>query len=165
MYTHKYVCPWGAIQLRVRVIRWPAFWRSSMNEANTSPISPLPRHVSSRRLGKRASRSPPSSDHRQRKRSTTNPSLSRGVFTLLNDLRSSRHLDQSSSLSFSDDRPCTLCSRVTSSTSEDSWPNTLTKNLPQKIARRDAGSRYLGKSHASPTQPPRGDKPPCKLTS
>src|SRR5712672_2732425 len=88
---------------RTRVTGRSAFWRESMNEVNTSPSSPLPEYVSSCSSGNSSKGSSPSSNFRQRETSSTSPSSTRRVFTLLNDLSSLRHSIRSTSLCSSDD--------------------------------------------------------------
>ncbi len=83
---------------RISVTGRPAFWRESMNEVNASPELPLPGYVSSCSSGNSSKGSSPSSNRRQRETSPTSPSLTRRVFTLLNDLRRLRHSIRSTSL-------------------------------------------------------------------
>jgi len=89
---------------RTRITGRPAIWRASMNEANGSPVSPLPEYVSSCSSGNSSKGSSPSSNCRQRQSSSTSPLAMRRVFTLLNDLRSLRHTVRSTSLCSSDDK-------------------------------------------------------------
>ena len=97
---------------RTKVMARSAFWRVSMNEVNVSPVLPLPEYVSSCSSGNSSKGSSPSSNSRQRESCSTSPSSIQSVFTFLNGLRSLRHSVRSTSLCSSDDRLCTLCSKV-----------------------------------------------------
>ena len=85
---------------RTNVTGRPTFWRASTNEMNASP---LPEYVSSCNSGSSSKGSSPSFNRRQRESSSTSPSLTRRVFTLLNDLSGLRHSMWSTSSCSSDD--------------------------------------------------------------
>src|SRR5258708_28762983 len=80
-----------------------------------SPLSPLPEYVSSCNSGKRSKEISSSFDRRQRE------SIRDKLFV---DTSSSHSL-RSTLMCSSDDRSCTLCTRVTCSTVENTWPNKL----------------------------------------